>query len=628
MKVLLSKARAGTSLIIGLLLCCLSMIGSNVIQTDFGHVDVIPLKIETSTGHTLAANLFVPDTATPENPAPTIVDAHGWFTNKETHDAFTTEYSRRGYVVLALDLYGHGDSEILSQTDQMDGAIGTYDAIKYVATLPFVDRSRIGATGHSNGGWSVNLAVQLDNEAPEQLISNVYLVSKDADYVDADDNYINTYGSRNTGIFAGAYDDYFFVEYQFSKAFIEGKINGNPITSTKEFLSTDIAKSFVLFGQDPAGMTTDVEAGHVYEETVDGAPSTRVIDTANQIHIQGFFSRASVGDGVTFFERVMPSDNPIPSTSQIWPWKAGFGLIGLAGFTLVVTAVAMLLARKGYFAVIGGDSMPSLRPATKDRAGRIWLIATVLINMIIPIINALVLIKLRWGYGVGVTMSQQLPSFYAIWGTLNTIALGATLLIWYQTYGKKHGISMRDIRATISWDKLWKTLIVALVAVGAGFALVYVTQFVCVTDFRFWQWAIRPVDFPRFLMILKYAPALILFMTVNSVMVNCLNYDQLFGKRRGLNTFWWALITCAPALLIVVYGYGSIILTGYNPNLAGAAETPGWLFNAVPILFISVFMTRKIFRETENPYLGGFINGLVMSILNSTTALTLLGTGF
>ena len=88
-----------------------SCIGASLIQTDFGSVTVKDLRWETGSGHQMSALLFVPDTATAETPAPAIVCSHGWYNNREMQDLNFVEYARRGFVVMSIDMYGHGNSE-------------------------------------------------------------------------------------------------------------------------------------------------------------------------------------------------------------------------------------------------------------------------------------------------------------------------------------------------------------------------------------------------------------------------------------------------------------------------------------------------------------------------------------
>ena len=195
-------------LCIALVICLISAVGASFVQTNFGKVTIRDLRFETASGHYLSALLLTPENATAENPAPAIVCSHGWYNNREMQDLNYVEYARRGFVVISIDMYGHGNSENLPKGawwDDSTNANGLYDAVKYLTTLPYVDTSRIGVTGHSNGALASRTAVLLDNEAETQLIAAALLVSNDAVYVDEDGAYYNMFGNRDAGIVACQY---------------------------------------------------------------------------------------------------------------------------------------------------------------------------------------------------------------------------------------------------------------------------------------------------------------------------------------------------------------------------------------------------------------------------------------
>ena len=56
----------------------------HILQSDFGKVTVKKIKVETDAGLTMGGLLYVPDSATEENPAPAAVVVHGWWKTKES----------------------------------------------------------------------------------------------------------------------------------------------------------------------------------------------------------------------------------------------------------------------------------------------------------------------------------------------------------------------------------------------------------------------------------------------------------------------------------------------------------------------------------------------------------------
>ena len=187
-------------LMISVVLMLVSCIFTSLIQTNGGSVTIEEINWVTDNGYTMNAWVFIPENATAETPAPAGVTSHGMFNNKSMQDLNFVELARRGFVVLAQDMPSHGDS---GDTDGFAGTMmGMYESVKVLAKMPFVDAARIGITGHSLGGMSCNLSIQLDNYSPTPLIAAVLLNSADGEYT-VNGEFANIYGARDMGIVAG-----------------------------------------------------------------------------------------------------------------------------------------------------------------------------------------------------------------------------------------------------------------------------------------------------------------------------------------------------------------------------------------------------------------------------------------
>ena len=95
-------------LIIGIFAC---MGIANSIQTDHGRIRVSLGEIETEEG-SLTYKLYVPNNASADTPAPGVLLLHGYQNDRETCAAYAIELARRGVVVMSLDEYGHGETEV------------------------------------------------------------------------------------------------------------------------------------------------------------------------------------------------------------------------------------------------------------------------------------------------------------------------------------------------------------------------------------------------------------------------------------------------------------------------------------------------------------------------------------
>lgn len=82
-----TKKKAVRFLCISLALVLISMIGVSLVQTNAGHVEVKEMYWEAEAGIGVSANIYIPDTATAENPAPAVVTSHGYLNNKDMQDS-------------------------------------------------------------------------------------------------------------------------------------------------------------------------------------------------------------------------------------------------------------------------------------------------------------------------------------------------------------------------------------------------------------------------------------------------------------------------------------------------------------------------------------------------------------
>ena len=130
------------------------------IQTSGGSVRTQEMEFTTDVGASSHAKLYIPSTATADTPAPAVILCHGYTASLDAMEPNAIELSRRGYVVMALDMYGHGESTLppagYSQAE-MGGIedyapdLGSYSALQELAKYDFIDLTKIGMLGHSMG---------------------------------------------------------------------------------------------------------------------------------------------------------------------------------------------------------------------------------------------------------------------------------------------------------------------------------------------------------------------------------------------------------------------------------------------------------------------------------------------
>ncbi|SJN18135.1 hypothetical protein FM104_01665 [Microbacterium esteraromaticum] len=604
--------RNGFWLALSLLLCLISAVGASVVQTHAGAVAVKDMQWETSSGRMLNALLFVPETASADNRAPAVVVSHGWWNNREMQDANYVELARRGFVVLSIDMYGHGNSDPLPADELEVGGTGMYDGVKLIADLPYVDSTRIGVTGHSNGARAANFSIALDDAADEQLISSVFLVDNEAMYRDAEGAYANLYGTRDVGLVADQYDEFFFRSYS---------PEGVPLTAPRDFSTTDNAQSFLNFGADPAsGEMREVDT--VYTDTIDGEDAIRILHTPPQTHPWGTISKYTVADLVDFFDMTLDAPHAMDGTAQVWQIKEAFTALGLLGFGMFLVPFTRALLGTRAFAGLRAETIAPALPAT--RSGHYWFWGGLVVSAIISAWSYVWLSQQTW---LAALTHNAVPNpiptgsvfFIGVWAAFNGIIAIIIMLASYYLFGKKSGVRLRDLGIFPGWFKLLQSVALALVVTAAAFGLVFLADYFFKTDFRLWVIALKWFPQDKIWYAFFVLPLFLIYFVANSVAINVFNRVTI-GGREWVNTAVLALFNSLGPIVLVLAQYITFAVSGeLIPGFGGIYSI--WLIPVIVILAVSAVISRKIYRATNNPYIAGVLNAAVVVLMSASNSL-------
>jgi len=614
----------GFLLVLALALCLVSAAGSAVVKTGAGSVTVRKLKWETPSGHLQNAQLFIPDSATAQSKAPAVAVCHGWNSENELMTPNYVELSRRGFVVLAIDMYGHGDSEDIEKDTWFTEAAagnGLYDGVKLLAALPYVDVSQIGVVGHSNGAMACNVSVMLDNEAPTRLISAVFLECNDAFYNDAQlyarffegdgEGFSNVYSNRDVAVTAAKYDECFHrVRY-----------SDGTVTSPRDYIDQPTAQSFLHFGADPAGLEKR-EAGVIYTETVDGAEATRVVYTPGIIHCWGFMSSEVTREFLTFFQLVFRAPNPIDPGRQVYQIKQVFEAVGVAGFLLFLPSFILVMLRTRYFGVLASSEEVQLREV--DRRGKTLFWRGLSFGALFSALS----FPVFWVIGnllLSSFFNQLQPWVMGIWTLANGLFTFLLLRRNYRRYAKGQGLDLREEGVLLSRDKAAKTVLLAVLAAACTYSLVFLSNYFFTTDFRLWVLLVfRPFDAASFAGFLKFLFFFVAFYTVNAAATTVFNRVKI-GKKPWVTTAVLCLFNTLGVVVLIAFYYTWFFVTGLLPldTLAwGAGTMIMWIYPVVLFLPIATLIHTAVYRKTRNPYLSGIAFGLIVTVMTCTFTLS------
>jgi dienelactone hydrolase len=598
-----------------LVLMVVSSLVASAVQTAAYTVTVKNMSWETPSGASMSALLYKPNGVSVDNKAPGIIVSHGWWNNKEMQSSNYVELARRGYVVMSIDMYGHGDSDYLT-SDITLGGTGMYDAVKLMADLPYIDQAKIGVSGHSNGARAANFSVAIDNAAQKPLIAAVFLVDNDPVYTDAanDNAYFNLYGTRDTGLVADQYDEFFFRSYS-----AEGAV----LTPPRDYIGTPNAQSFLHYGADPKDISDVREAGTFY---TDGASDAiRVTFTPAQTHPWGTISKGTVADQLDFFDKAFGAPTAIDSGAQVWQIKEIFTALGMVGFAIFLLAFARTLLSTRAFAGLKLEAPMAVAPNT--RAGLGWFWGAMVVSALISGISYVVMSNTPWIQGIAFNFlptifTQGAVFFIAFWAAFNGLTTIAIMVISYLFFGRKQGMSPRALGLLPGWRKVGLSAALAVVTVGAAYGIVFFFSWMLNTDFRFWTMAVKDFGADKLWIALLYVPFFLVYFVANSVAVNVFNRFTLRGKE-WLNTAVLALVNALAPIVLVVAQYVTFFVSGYTiPNFGGIFSI--WLFPVIVILAATAVLSRKLYRITGNPYIGGFISAVVVTLISVTNTLTVI----
>lgn len=612
-------------LVVSLLICLVSAWGSLAIKSDGGSVTIKQLKWETPSGHMQSAQLLIPDGATKAAPAPAVVVTHGWNSAKEVMTPNYVELSRRGYVVLDIDMYGHGDSDDIAENtwfDDDNGANGVYDGVRMLATLPYVNSSQIGVVGHSNGAYACNIAVLLDNKAQQHLISAVFLECNDALYTDeglyaryydgADKNFSNVYGSRDVGMIAAKYDECFHrILYP-----------DGTLSAPRDYINQPVAQSFLYFGVNPDGLEKR-NAGTIYTENINGTNAVRIVYTPTLIHCWAFMSSNVTGDCISFFQKSLPAPKPLASGNQTYQWKIFFEAIGVVGFFMFLVNFILVMLKTKFFGVLKADKEVQLREV--DRKGKSWLWWGLSLSALFSAIS----FPIVWALGQLLEpafFTQNQSWVMGLWSLLSGLFTLLILRLNYRKYAKARGLNLREEGVFLSRDKLGKSILLGVLAAVCTYALVFVANYIFTTDYRFWEIAFRPFDANKLVDVLKFMLFFVAFYVINSIAMNVFNYIKI-GKREWVNTLIMCIFNILGVLILIVIFYSCFLSTGLLPtdHLSwGVGTLVMWVYPVVFLLPIATVINRIIYKHTRNPYISSIAYALIVTTMTCTFTLSWL----
>ena len=579
-----------------------------------GDIRVQSIKIPTHNGQWVVGDLFRPLSASAENPAPLVVVVPGFQRSKEALSNVAIELARRGIVAISIDPYAQGGSSAsLSRRAATTEGYGMFAIVDYVAgtsNLNYVDRSRIGATGHSAGGnAAIRGANYFGREAqrtggPSKLhsvfVSGYVLTLRDDVLEDV---------RSNIGVSYAFYDE---------GAYRNELKNGDMRVAPE-------ALRVVNLGRDPSlPKIEEVEIGRHYGDLANR--TYRIVHNERILHPFQPYIIEDMASQVEYFEHVFGIESELSSRNQLWFWKELLSLVSLVTAVVMLIPLARALCRLPVFAEVV-HSVPQPLPRPSGR-GRVLFWSLFFIGALIACFSYIPMVELSKVLFVKASnreitwfFPQRMNNAVLMWAVFN--GLVGFLMFWmsWRFHGRQHGITPVAWGVKIGRSELVKTFLLALTLFAIYYLLLFTMYWLFHVDYRFLFMGVRVFRPVELLLLAVYAPFFFIFFLSNSLRVN--------GAMRTKGQPEWKSMLIAGIgnslglLLIVVVQYVTFWWTGT------VYWTDGWLyinllFAVVPMMFVLPYFNRYFFRITGRIYLGPMVTCLVFIMILLTNTVVYL----
>lgn len=596
-----------------------------------------------------AVTMYVPNTATEENPAPVVFVLPGFTRTKATMAQYCIELSRRGAVVFTLDPGAQGSTTANSTA----GANGVEYLVQYVYNnsddFKFCDKNRFGAIGHSAGGGNVTtLAADMAGDSYQNsIIKAVY----NSGYIKI--SAANKFAKLNcNAAMSYAYYD-------------EGAFRYQTDTTAVEVIS----KRFINEVAGSAETYDTVEWDKDYGDMTNG--TYRVVHRELINHCFEMYDALSIANTIDFFNRSLAMGSGLSNDSQIWFGKEFFNGLSLAAAFTFILALCGVLMNTPFFATLknGGkvkaaegagaevaavqtEVQPLVTPVSNSIAHKVILWSTMILTAIIACLDYIPLANLS----IEVFPVSNLASVFTyvfparmvnailLWALING-AIG--LVIFFATtalenlyeyivfkakgttphydWSKFEAIKIRgNGRKNVLFNVL-KTLLLPVIFFGSFYFLVQLTYWCFHQDFRFMLVSAAPLNARMFVSMLEYAPIIFVFYISNSIRVNCSIGRE--GWKEWKVMLVGALANSLGLAFILLINYVCYFVTGTPFYGYWGNNNEVWLFvnmvfGLVVMMFLLPIFNRIFYKQTGNVWVGAITCCLIFIMMTISASVS------
>lgn len=617
------RARSSLHVLICLLLIIIGAVGSSLAQRDGGKVNVQGLMIPGKDGALVSADLFRPDTATEKNKAPMVIVSPGFQRTKETQISYSMEIARRGYVTLVVDPYNQGESTSQPPTNDDPSIKPAIDYVSRTTTLNYVDKSRIGITGHSAGGSQVRrMAAEYGAKESKALKKakspnspgGTTITKEEREKAEALNPIRSVFISgwlqkldakkfkkvhSNVGIGYAFYDE---------GGYRNKNGNGDLRTAPE-------ALAVINSGLPESQHVDHVVIGKGYGSTSDR--TYRVAYNDRTIHPFQPLTPSAIGSMIQFFDDTLGAPHAMSTTNQTWWLKELCNGLSLVAALVMLVPLTKLLLTIPWFSPARTEVCPA--PAKPRGRGAVMFWTIFVISAAVACVTFIPLSAASQHVFSAAANKQngwffpgRMVNAVVLWSLVN--GLFGLILLWIGHSMSKHrgADEPRNWGVRMTWAQTGRTLALALLAITIFYTILAIVYGFFHVDYRLFVVAARPLTKRWFLIGLTYVPALFPFFFSNSLRVNA--SMRFSNQRRWVNWLIIALANSIGLAAIFVIQYVTFFSTGT------VYWTTNWLYvnmlqSLLPMMIVLPLFNRAFYHATGRVWLGPIVTTTVFALM-------------
>ena len=635
------------SLIVVLAALLLSMIGSFIVQTNFFSVKQIEVTcsmedlvkdindnvveynkfggdikttLSKASDEQISLAVYKPKNATESNKVPAIIGAHGWNNSKETQLQNFVELAKRGFVVVVVDLAGHGHSDMVSDESgwKKGNTEGCLAAVEYAMSLPYVDETQIGTVGHSAGDLGIAYAIEQINIAGSKKHIAAFCCAAGA--IGAMIMNFNATLDKShflIDVQIGKYEELSDWGFDLNKSplpkMIFNGFSGNALGATDTIPENVYYADGIAVATPEPGKKLSVDHGIIMRAPKVTHPGAVFSCEVESNTIDFFYASFGTPQGSKY----------IKSTSQTWWVGTIFQLIGLlAFFASAIVFGSVLLGRKRFQPLLlspvpEGDALPVITS---------WKEYVPMIVTFIPLaILGFLLYFPLFDKGQVLIKSNNITPVVSgvVWYTFITgvfafIMIGvnyiAMKLCHLKDKEKVESLLVTGKVETVS--KFMNQILLAVEVVLFMYIPCVIGYYVFGMNFGI---SVYAVGVPRLIwlpeVLSKYLPFYLVF-TISNAMLN--------ARCRFRKVPEWAstgiviLLSLIPIVLLLIINYAAFVSTGLPAKNMEGGDPAIWAWNLLaPMIFVGI-VNRYYYKKTGNIWTGAIITALVLVLMATT----------